>query len=68
MRKLTHIDPKEHHSISIRILSDGSIVLKKGSITIQKNGSSATILGSMTKQFGEDVVENINLVQKSFTS
>ena len=68
MRKITNIDIKEQHTISLRFLSDGSIVLKKGSTTIQKNGSSATVLGGMTKSFTEDVVENINLVQKSFTS
>jgi hypothetical protein len=68
MRKLTQIDPKERHSLSLRFLSDGSILVKKGSTTIQKNGSSATIIGGLTKEFKEDVVENINLVQKSFTS
>lgn len=70
MRKLTNIDINAKHAINIsmRFLSDGSIVVKKGSTTIQKNGSSATVIGGLTKHFGEDVVENINLVQKSFTS
>jgi hypothetical protein len=72
MRKeITSLDIKEKHSpvpLSLRFLSDGSIVVKKGSTTIQKNGASATVIGSMTKDFQEEVVENINLVQKSFTS
>lgn len=70
MRKLTNIDTKAKHAINIRMrfLSDGTIVLKKGSTTIQKNGSSAFVEGGMTKEFFDDVVENINLVQKSFTS
>jgi hypothetical protein len=74
MRKeITSIDIKEKHSpvpvpLSLRFLSDGSIVVKKGSTTIQKNGASATVIGSMTKEFKEEVVENINLVHKSFRS
>jgi hypothetical protein len=68
MRKLTNIDTKEIHAVSLRFLSDGSIIVKKGSSTIQKNGSSATVSGGLTKQFSDDVVENINLVQTSFTS
>lgn len=68
MRKLTNLDIREKHGISLRFLSDGSIVVKQGSTTIQKNGSSATVTGSMTKDFKEEVVDNINLVQKSFTS
>jgi len=70
MRKITNIDLKAKHGINIRMrfLSDGTIVLKKGSTTIQKNGSSAFVEGDLTKEFFDDVVENINLVQKSFTS
>lgn len=73
MRKSINIDIKEKVrpvslSLGLGFLDDGSIVVKKGSTTIIKNGSSATIRGGLKKEFKGDVVENINLVQKSFTS
>jgi hypothetical protein len=71
MRKeITSIDINAKHrvSLSIRFQDDGSILVKKGSTTIIKNGSSAFVKGGLIKDFKEDVVENINLVQKAFTS
>jgi hypothetical protein len=56
------------HSLSLRFLSDGSIKLKKGSTTIHKIGTVAEVRGRLVKDFTEDVVLNINLVQKTFSS
>jgi hypothetical protein len=51
--------------LSLRFLSDGSLMLKKGSTTIHKVGFSAYVSGRLTKDFTDDVVENINLVQRT---
>jgi hypothetical protein len=70
MKKQTNIDLNEKHSpesLSLRFLGDGSIVVKKGSSSIQKNGSSATVTGSLVKLFKDDVLDDIGLVQKCFT-
>jgi hypothetical protein len=54
--------------LSLRFLSDGSVMLKKGSTTIHKIGTIAEVRGRLVKDFTEDVVLNINLVQKTFSS
>ena len=71
MKKHTNIDVSAKYRpdrLTLEFLSDGSIVVKKGSTTIQKTGSSATITGGLLKQFKDDVVEDIGLVQKCFTA
>jgi hypothetical protein len=70
MIKRTNIDVSAKYSpdsLNLRFLSDGSIVVKKGSTTIQKTGSSATVTGGLIKLFKDDVVEDVGLVQKCFT-
>jgi hypothetical protein len=67
----TGLDIRETHSsasFSLKFRDDGSIVVKKGSTTIIKNKSSATVKGDLVKEFKLDVVENIGLVQGAFTS
>lgn len=69
MKQLKYI--KDHHSrlsLSLGFREDGSIVVKKGSTTIIKSGSSVYVKGDLIKSFKDDVVENIGLVQKCFTS
>lgn len=71
MKKLTNIDVSAKYRpdrLTLEFQSDGSIVVKKGSTTIQKTGSSATITGGLIKDFKDDVVEDIGLVQKCFTA
>jgi hypothetical protein len=62
---------KEQHSrkaLSLGFGDDGSMIVKKGSTTIIKTGSSAFVKGGLIKDFKDDVVENIGLVQKSFST
>lgn len=69
MKQLKYI--KDQHSLqalSLGFRDDGSIVVKKGSTTLIKNGSSVFVKGGLIKSFNYDVVENIGLVQKCFTS
>lgn len=61
----------ENHSpvlLSFRVLSDGSLLVKKGSSTIIKSNSSAVVKGGLIKDFKDDVLEDIGLVQKCFTT
>ena len=67
----TGLDITEKYSrktFSLGFRDDGSIVIKKGSTTIIKCNSTATVKGELVKQFKDDVVEDIGLVQKCFTS
>lgn len=61
------VDFKVKHALSLGFRDDGSMVVKKGSSTIIKNSSLATVKGELVKQFKDDVLEDIGLVQKCFT-
>jgi hypothetical protein len=70
MIQRTNIDVSAKFSpdtLSLQFQSDGSLVVKKGSTTIRKSGSSATITGGLIKQFKGNVVEDVGLVQRCFT-
>lgn len=56
------------HRLSLRFLSDGSLKVQKGSTTIHKIGGLASVSGGLTKDFTENCVENINLVQRTLRS
>ena len=69
MKSLDYL--KEHHgrdSIGLSFTGDGSIVLKKGSTTLQKTGSTVLIKGDLLKSLKGKAVEDIGLVQRCFTA